>query len=250
MKTFLAVFWLSLAPLFSWADDGAAAYQRGDYAQAVELWQSQAQQEGVHADLLSALGNAEWKLGRKGRAILCWERALLLNPRDPVALAGLHHAQGVGGTDRPLPTWTETYASFMTADTWLLLGTLSFWVAVYCIVVPRLKRQPSTDLNERILLLSITLLVLTIPGLWGAHTNAQRAVIKQGEISLRLTPTKLGEPIQATSEGDVVRTDRKFNGHVRVITAEGKAGWVRADEIEPIWGAGLPGTYSDATSAP
>jgi hypothetical protein len=175
---------------------------------------------------------------------------LLLNPRDEVAKAGLRHAQGVGGTDRPQATGAENYANFLTADTWLIFSTLSFWVAVYCFVAPRLRRQPSSDLNERILLASITLFVLTLPGLWGAHTNAQRAVIKSSEVSLRLTPTKLGEPIQATSEGDVVRTDRKFNGHVRVMTAEGKTGWVRADEIEPIWGAGLPSTYSDAQTAP
>ena len=65
------------------------AYAKGDYATAVEKWSEEALKEGVTAGRLSALGNAEWRLGRKGRAMVCWERALLLDPRDPVALAGI-----------------------------------------------------------------------------------------------------------------------------------------------------------------
>jgi hypothetical protein len=42
------------------------------------------------------------------------------------------------------------------------------------------------------------------------------------------------------AEGDVVRTGRPFNGHVRVTTAGGKTGWVRTGEIESVWGGGLP----------
>ena len=112
-----------------------------------------------------------------------------------------------------------------------------------------LKGQTLSVWNERFLVLATTLLVLSIPGLWGAHTNARRAVIKQSEISLRLTPTKLGESIQATSEWYVVRTDRQLNGHIRVITSSGKAGWVRVEEIEPIWGGGLPNSPIDPQTA-
>ena len=68
------------------------AYAKGDYATAVEKWSEEALKEGVTAGRLSALGNAEWRLGRKGRAMVCWERALLLDPFDPVALAGIRHA--------------------------------------------------------------------------------------------------------------------------------------------------------------
>ena len=47
------------------------AYAKGDYATAVEQWSEEARRDGVSAGLLSALGNAEWRLGRKGRAMVC-----------------------------------------------------------------------------------------------------------------------------------------------------------------------------------
>ena len=120
---------------------GQAAYAAGDFVGAVEKWQAEVTAHGATAGLLAALGNAEWKLGRKGRAMLCWERALLLDPRDPVATAGIRHAQSAGGTERPALTWAESYASFLGADTWLLLATGSFWVVVLCLLIPRLRRR-------------------------------------------------------------------------------------------------------------
>ena len=92
---FLSLVFLLLSVLTVIAEPtaGEIAYAQGDYASAVEQWQEQGHRDGLTAPLLSALGNAEWKLGRKGRAVICWERALLLDPRDTVAIAGLRHAQ-------------------------------------------------------------------------------------------------------------------------------------------------------------
>jgi hypothetical protein len=55
--------------------------------------------------------------------------------------------------------------------------------------------------------------------------------------------------LNAVAEGDVVRTGRPFNGHVRVTTADGKTGWLRAGEIEAVRGAGLPADL-DQKAAP
>lgn len=241
MRLILLALWI-ISPSFSFAvpTEAEAAYARGDYATAVEQWKAQAEREGVTAGLLAALGNAEWKLGRKGRAVLCWERALLLNPRDPVALAGLRHAHDLGGAERPRPTWTENYAMLAGADTWLIIASGAFWTTLGCLIWPRLRRSPAGPWNQRILMFSATILLLSVPGLLGAHTHAQRAVVRRTEVFLRLTPTSQGESLAGVAEGDVVRTDRAYNGHWRITTTDGRTGWVRTNEIERIWGGGLP----------
>jgi hypothetical protein len=80
MKTFALLLLCWLAPLAAAEAPSAAeqAYARGDYAGAVELWSAEVRAEGVTAARLASLGNAEWRLGRKGRAMICWERALLI----------------------------------------------------------------------------------------------------------------------------------------------------------------------------
>lgn len=246
----LLLSWFALMSAADSAPSGAEiAYAKGDYATAVEKWSEEIRTEGASAGRLSAVGNAEWRLGRKGRAMVCWERALLLDPRDPVALAGIRHALNSGGTERPSMTWSESYASFLTADVWLILATLTFWIALLCVVVPRLRRRPASEANHRTRVVALTLLALCVPGLWGSRLLANRAVIRKTEVSLRLTPTRFGEPLNAVAEGDVVRTGRPFNGHVRVTTSDGKTGWVRAGEIESVRGAGLPADL-DQKAAP
>jgi tetratricopeptide (TPR) repeat protein len=228
---------------------GQAAYVAGDFVGAVEKWQAEVTAHGATASLLAALGNAEWKLGRKGRAMVCWERALLLDPRDPVATAGIRHAQSAGGTERPALTWAENYASFLGADTWLLLATASFWVVVLCLLLPRLRRRPPADWQDKGVVAGATLLLLTLPALWGAHVYAGRAVVRQADVYLRLTPTARGEPVGGVAEGDVVRADRAFGDYVRVTTAEGKSGWLQSRELETLWGGGLPADL-DRKAAP
>ena len=246
----LLLCWASLLDAAETAPTAAeTAYAKGDYATAVEQWSEEARTDGVSAGLLSALGNAEWRLGRKGRAMVCWERALLLDPRDPVALAGIRHALDAGGTERPALTWSENYASFLTADAWLILATAAFWVAFLCVVIPRLRRRPAGEGNHRARVVALTLLALCVPGLWGSRSLSARAVVRRTEISLRLTPTQFGEPMHGVAEGDVVRTGRPFNGHVRVTTADGKTGWLRAGEIESVRGPGLPADL-DQKAAP
>jgi hypothetical protein len=251
MKTFALLLLCWLAPLAAADGPSAAesAYARGDYVGAVELWSKEIGTEGVTAARLAALGNAEWRLGRKGRAMVCWERALLIDPRDPVALAGIKHGQDSGGVDRPKPTAAEEYAAFLTADLWLLLAVASFWTTVLCVAVPRLRGHAASEGNQWTRVVALTVLALCFPGLWGNRSLDARAVVRKPEVSLRLTPTQFGEPLLGVAEGDVVRTERPFNGHMRIRTADGKTGWVRAGEIEAVRGSGLPADL-DQKAAP
>jgi hypothetical protein len=251
MRTAALLLLCWLAPLAAADAPSAAeqAYARGDYVGAVEQWGAEIRAEGVTAARLAALGNAEWRLGRKGRAMVCWERALLIDPRDPVALAGIRHGQDAGGVDRPKPTAVEEYAAFLAADHWLLLALAAFWTAVLCVALPRLRGRPASERNQWTRVIALTVLALCVPGLWGARSLDARAVVRRPEVSLRLTPTQFGEPLRGVAEGDVVRTERPLNGHVRVRTADGKTGWMRAGEIETVRGRDLPADL-DQKAAP
>ncbi|MGA0133996.1 MAG: hypothetical protein ACO3ND_06550 [Opitutales bacterium] len=241
MRPLLLSIFLALAALAHGAGDAAQeAYDRGEYAEAARLWEERAARDGVDSGLLAALGNAEWRLGRKGRAVLCWERALLLDPEDPVALAGVRHARNAGGAERPAATWSEDYASLLPSGAWALLAAGALWAGAASLLIPRLAGRRQGASAQRLLLGAVTALVLCGPGVWGSYTRSERSVVRRSETSLRLTPTAEGEPVSVFTEGDVVRAGRGFNGHVRVRTSDGRVGWVRSGEIERIEGGGLP----------
>ena len=58
--------------------DADSAYVRGDFAQAVELYE-QLLTEGESAEVYYNLGNSYFKLDNMGKSILNYERALLLD---------------------------------------------------------------------------------------------------------------------------------------------------------------------------
>lgn len=217
-----------------------AAYEAGDSARALEIWQGLLAERGEDSRLLAAMGNAEWRLGRKGRALVCWERALLIDPREPVARAGVVHAAALGGVDRPTERWHERYAGFLSADAWTWLALVAAWTWLLAWALPRLRGRRMGDPHHRAALAAATLLALAAPGLWGSWQTRERAVNRLPDEPLKLTPTTLGEPLATLGEGDVVRTGRVLNGHVRVELAGAQVGWMREAALERVAAEGGP----------
>ena len=63
-------------------EEGAAAYQVGEYDRAVSLWEPIRETGNASGVLLYDLGNAFWRKGDAARAIACWRAARQLRPRD------------------------------------------------------------------------------------------------------------------------------------------------------------------------
>jgi len=245
----LAALAASASPAAGEEDRHAAArraYEAGDSAAALEAWTALAEERGADAALLAAMGNAEWRLGRKGRAMVCWERALLMDPRQPTARAGLAHASAVGGVDRPADRWHERYAALLEADAWIALALLAAWAWLLAWALPRLRGRRMGDGHHRVALAAATALALVAPALWGSWQLHHRAVNRLPDEPLKLTPTALGEPLLLMGEGDVARVGRTLNGHARVELAGGQAGWVRLAALEPVAEEGPPRSLEQA----
>lgn len=92
MKTYIIAILLALMALPGSAFDYAAAdsaYVRGDYQRAADLYSQAVETEGVSAALLYDLGNAYYRLGRDGEAVVCYERAHRLDPSNPAVRRNL-----------------------------------------------------------------------------------------------------------------------------------------------------------------
>ena len=81
------------------AQDGVAAYRAGDYAAASEAFAAAVEQRADAATLYN-LGNALYRQGELGRALVAWERARIANPRDAEINANLALVRGKLGLGR------------------------------------------------------------------------------------------------------------------------------------------------------
>ena len=73
---------IGISPIYSQTTMTHAneAYGQEDYIKAIELYEQTLREQGVSSDLYYNLGNAYYKHNEFAKAILNYERALLLNP--------------------------------------------------------------------------------------------------------------------------------------------------------------------------
>ncbi len=126
------------------------AYEAGDYLQAAAGYEAIIRY-GVHnSDVYYNLGNAYFKHGDLGRAILNYRRAYRLDPRDTDILTNLSIARAQT-VDRLEATDERTLANLVQfAEEWLTLREAAFlalflWIilcglAILAIVLPRQRR--------------------------------------------------------------------------------------------------------------
>lgn len=74
----------------SLATKGDSAYMNKDYHKAITLYEDALKSEGVSAAILYNLGNTYYKAGNNGKAILCYERARMLDPNDNDIITNLN----------------------------------------------------------------------------------------------------------------------------------------------------------------
>lgn len=132
---------LALVANLSGASPGAArdadaifAKANSDYAAsrfpaAIEGYESLVKSGRWNATLFYDLGNAYFRQGNSGRAILNYERSLALNPNQAEARANLQLVRDQTRALELVPSWMEGHLNYLTRNqyTWLAAG--AFWAA-------------------------------------------------------------------------------------------------------------------------
>ena len=116
-----------------------SAYMNEDYTAAIKLYEEAASEEGVSTDLYYNIGNAYYRNGQNGKAILYYSRALKLDPTNEDAMTNLDFVKTkiVDKQDDNL-TLTEkvdkNIVTLFTADGWAIVTFISFLLLILCIV--------------------------------------------------------------------------------------------------------------------
>src|ERR1700704_2657314 len=133
------------APVFA-ADEATFAKANQDYAEArfqeaAEGYESLVQSGRWNATVFYDLGNAYYRLGSFGKAILNYERALALDPRHPEAEANLRLARDEARALELRKDWIERYASVATVKQYTIATAVAFWFALFMIAHLLLSRR-------------------------------------------------------------------------------------------------------------
>ena len=221
-----------------------SAYARGEFQQAIKDYEALLKQ-GASADLYYNLGNAYYRSENITRAVLNYERALLLSPGDRDIRFNLQIAQAKT-IDKIVPesemfffTWYRALVNLMSVDGWASVALVSLALVIILLLVYLF--------SERIWLrkvgffggiLMLLLFVLSNIFAWQQKQNLlfrKGAIVMTPTISVKSTPASNGTDLFILHEGTkVVITDSSMKDWREIRIADGKEGWIESKHLEEI----------------
>jgi tetratricopeptide (TPR) repeat protein len=240
--------WLLLQAAFTTPADAFRQaedlYQQERYAEAIEIYES------IHASgvedgvLYYNLGNAYFKAGRLGFAILSYERAVKLLPGDEDARANLSFAGALvsGGLEPPpLPLaigWVVDLYRRVAPGVLAQVLSLSFLIGGSAVTLLLLDRWPSFRTATLVALAGSGVMALlagaSLVAKVRAESNRVEAVVVTENAYVRSGPGESSPRLAEIHEGLKVRILGERDGFLQVSLANGLTGWVPREQVERI----------------
>ena len=217
-------------------------YQEGDWEGAIEAYQSILEGGLESADLHYNLGNAHFKNGSLGEAVLSWERARRAAPGDPDVEANLELARSLtADVIEPLPTfWVVSVARWwidlLPRSILVTLVALGWIAATGGVVAAILGRREDVQRVGRwvayvgggiVLVLGLNLAVREL----GVGVD-ERGVILVESVPVRSAPADDDNlTLFEVHEGTAVRLEQRAGPWAEIVLDDGKVGWVPIDAM-------------------
>ncbi len=248
MKRILYIFAIILPLTFHFspcqAQSGDDAYRQGDYEVAVEQYETMLSDGFVSADLYYNLGNAYYRTGQMGRAILNYERALRLEPSMSDAKENLALAESKT-IDRiaQLPKWffvrwvdslCVNVSPAMWRVIWLILLVLTgASVLLFRLGESRAMRKVGLGAGTAFLflLLIATWLLISSTRRFNAHKDA---IVMSQTMTVKSSPEEQSVDKLIIHEGTKVTITDSLAGWYKITLANGTTGWCTTENIERI----------------
>lgn len=225
--------------------DADSAYARNDFASAVQLYESLLKEKGESADVYYNLGNSYYKMDELAKAILNYERALLLNPGDSDIRFNLEMA-GSKTVDKINPpgemffvTWYYSLVNLMGADGWAKWGIVSFILFLVALALYIFGKQIA--LKKAGFVASVVFLLLVVfSNIFAARqkdalVDRKSAIIIVPSVTVKSTPNESGTDLFILHEGRKVGiTDNSMKEWKEIRLEDGNVGWVPRNVIEII----------------
>src|SRR5260221_5418072 len=228
---FLGLLWLLFpfssapaAPVDALFRFGTNSFNAGEYVQAAGAC-AQAAALQPSGGTLQNLGLSEWQCGRTGPAILAWEQALWVDPFNQAARNNLGFARRAAQLETPDLNWAEVVSSWLPANWWAWVASVSLWAAVGVSTVPGLLRWPKAAWHQAVAAVGLAVFLLSIPAHIGVNSRARLGFILFKDIPLRLTPTAEAQVVTQLAAGEPGRVER-VRGKYLLIRASHTAGWI------------------------
>ncbi len=220
-------------------------YEQGKFPEAAGAYEALASSGVLNSSLWFNLGNAAYKSGQIGRAIVAYRMAERLTPRDPALRANLQFVRSKVYSDERtrVPTW-KAAIRIATLNEWTTLTAMLFWAWCAVLMTGEMTRRRYT----KTLLAGWALLVFSGVATAIAASDLRtesEAVVVAKEVTARFGPLDESQSAFQLRDGAEVMVLGAKGGWLQVRDAEKRTGWMRRDEAVV-----LPSAFSTRATSP
>ena len=251
MKKILCILPVLLLSLWGWAandeqleQQAEQMYAEGKYADAADIYTKILAEGKESADLYFNLGNCYYKLGENTRAILNYERSLLLNPGDDMVRYNLKMAQqAIVDKIEVLPElflvrWYKALVAYFSADQWGYIS-VGFFV-LFLIMAALFFYSRSIGVKKTGFVIGVFAFLLTLATIFFAMrqdkriTQREYAIITTPSVTVKGAPDNSGTSLFLIHEGLKVRVVGELGSWYNIRLADGNEGWIAKTDLEKI----------------
>ncbi len=224
------------------------AYKSGDYTKSIELYE-QAVTQGVSGNRESPeiyynLANAYFRNDQLGKAILNYERALLIQPNDKdirhnLKFARLRTEDKIESVnDLFISNWMNAIQNLFTSNGWAWIGIL-FFILLLCSVgtflFSRVVWIKKTAFYSSIVFMSLVFAANAFSFKQkNKLINRNSAIIMMGSATIYAEPKTSSKEVFQLHEGTKVKVRNRDNNWIEVEIANGSVGWTTDENVEII----------------
>jgi len=251
MKRIYIIWVLLLSGVMTYAADvqtleeeAAKMYQEEEYQKAIDLYNELLSDNMESATIYYNLGNCYYKQGEVAKAILNYERALVLRPGDSDAKYNLIMAQkSTVDNIKVLPElflvrWYNAFVTAFTVDQWAYLSVFLF--IGFLVMTALFFHATSISLKKSWFYLGVIMLMVAVLAVFIASkqyhrvTDRDNGIIMTPSVIVRGAPDDSGTELFVIHEGLKVQIIGALGEWYNVRLADGNEGWIVKTDLEKI----------------
>jgi tetratricopeptide (TPR) repeat protein len=211
-------------------------YAQGHFAEAISGYEALVSAGQWSANLFYDLGNAYFRTGDFGHAILNYERTLALERYHPEATANLQIARDEAHALELQQSWPERYLHFASVNQYCIAAAIAFWLAVFAIVMLIFARRRSATLIAAL----IFCLLVGAGAIYAVYTlergsnGSALAIVTGKDVQARLATADTANSVLALPPGSEVKILSTRGDWIYAALPNTLRGWIPAKNAEQV----------------
>jgi tetratricopeptide (TPR) repeat protein len=211
-------------------------FAQGHFKEAISGYEALIRAGQWSANAFYDLGNAYFRTGDFGRAILNYERALALERHHPEATANLQIARDEAHALEIPPSGPERYLQFASVNQYSIAAATAFWLAIFAMFALIFKRRRSA----RAIAVSICCLLVLAVAVYAIFTlergskGQALAVVTGKDVQARLATADTANSVLALPVGSEIKILSTRGDWIYAALPNNLRGWIPAKNAERV----------------